>query len=673
MERANRERPAFGFRSAVAVGMGVVLAALFVPDTGRAEGERRWHKVKHASEIDSLALDPHDPDRLYASNYGGFYYSNDGGRRWRYHEYCTCGESPPRNLTPAPSNPDIIYATADHEGGSSEYACLLRTIDGGKKWKEVSDDFSYSSYYALAVDPEDSEKLIVASDWGLTISQDGGSTFSLVARDQPLNSIVFDPQDSRVVYAGGFGGVLKSEDGGFNWRRSSHGMPFDTASLTVRQLAIDPLSHLLLYAATSHGLFETSDGGENWGPIVDELPLTEFALVTVTPSAPQIVYAVTAKGTIYKSVRSGRSWDPLPFTGGSADDDTDAPIGTLLVDPRDPTHLYATVSGLGIYRSDDGGLNWELPGGFNDPYTSVWDVMPDPSGRGYLYVEIDGSLFLSRDGGHTWALRQRGLPAEFWGLMISPSQPGVMYVMARRYLYRSNDWGELWRPTNVAATKEIMNCAIDPRNQDHLLVAAGDGIHETMDGGREWRRIHNGWSGHQVSALEFDARGERIYAIESDDYEDAARIHVSLNGGRNWRRVWRLTEADTGWPVRMLVDPRDPNAVILVSEDGAIRIRVDEDRPHPFGPRSERTYQIAFDPEDSRVIYAATSSRKLYCTRDGGDVWQDISTEWGGMPSWIYRMVIDPRNRVLYANASRGLFARPLDPIERMVGRLCWR
>src|SRR5499426_1274410 len=122
--------------------------------------------------------------------------------------------------------------------------------------------------------------------------------------------------------------------------------------------------------AASGGIFKTTDGGVHWQPIFDDQPVSSIGSLAVAPSDPNIVWAGTGEawirshisvGTgIYRSTDAGKTWKlmGLEKTGR---------IGRVVIDPHDPNIVFACALGhaygpqpeRGVFRTADGGKNWE--------------------------------------------------------------------------------------------------------------------------------------------------------------------------------------------------------------------------------------------------------------------------------------------------------------------------
>jgi photosystem II stability/assembly factor-like uncharacterized protein len=189
---------------------------------------------------------------------------------------------------------------------------------------------------------------------------------------------VVDPHDPQRIYAGTWGhNVLRSTDGGRTWVSMHHGLE----TLSVHAFAVDPADARVLYAGTVEAVYRSTDGGEQWqAHALAERPLTTFALA-VSPANPSRVYAGTTEGVV-RSADGGQSW----LAAGR--ESLQATVTSLLLDQSDPETIYAGTEHHGLFRSTNGGEDWQ-PWGLKE--ASVYVLLADPSG--VLWVGTDEGVF----------------------------------------------------------------------------------------------------------------------------------------------------------------------------------------------------------------------------------------------------------------------------------------
>src|SRR5262249_11503291 len=142
---------------------------------------------------------------------------------WMYHG----------SLAVDPSDPNTIYAAAVGAG-------VYKTTDGGQHWSESTSGITHPSTMAVIVNPRESNTLYVGLNTGGGVfkSVNGGKSWSQILRGESVFALAVDPQDSNTVYATVGRGVFKSVDGGEHWVELTR----QFASRNSWGLTIDPVN-----------------------------------------------------------------------------------------------------------------------------------------------------------------------------------------------------------------------------------------------------------------------------------------------------------------------------------------------------------------------------------------------------------------------------------------------
>jgi photosystem II stability/assembly factor-like uncharacterized protein len=316
-------------------------------------------------EIYHLKGAPADPDRLYASQSGGWFgqliqRSNDGGATWEPvgNEFTYDGDpgthlwydGTPRpwefkrvwHLEPSLNDPDTVYAGVEDAG-------LFRSTDGGQQWQELPGLRGHES----------------ASAW-----QPGAGGLC-------LHTILLDPSDpARIFIAISAAGVFRSDDAGTTWRPMnrglrSEGIPDPDAEVghCVHRIAMHPSRPDVLFMQKHWDVMRSDDAGESWHEISGNLP-TDFGFpIEVHPHEPDTIYVVPiksdyehvppdAKLRVYRSRTGGNEWEPL--TNGLPQSDCYVNVlrDAMAVDSLDSCGVYFGTTGGQVYASADAGDSW---------------------------------------------------------------------------------------------------------------------------------------------------------------------------------------------------------------------------------------------------------------------------------------------------------------------------
>jgi photosystem II stability/assembly factor-like uncharacterized protein len=475
-----------------------------------------------------------------------------------------------RAVAGVPSQPNVFYI-AQNNGG------VFKSTDYGRTWIPIFDDQPTGSVGCLAVAASDPNVIYVGSGEGL----------------QRPDLSVGD-------------GIYKSTDAGKTWThlglRDGQQIP---------QIAVDPRNpDRLLVAVAGHpygpneerGVFRSTDGGKTFEKVLYKDENIGAADVQIDPAHPDVAYASLWEarqgpwenavwngtgGGIFKSTDGGKTWRQL--SKGLPEGIIQA---NLTISASSSKHLFAAVASpnaVNLYASDNGGDSW-----------SIATTDPRPAGR------IGGG----------------DLPVP----RIDPSNPDVIYV-ASTVCWKSVDGGKTWSAFRGApGGDDTQNIWINPTNSEIILLGYDQGAIITVNGGKSWSSWYN-----QSTAQLYHVNADNAFPYRlCSGQQESGSVCISSRGndGQITFREWHPVGAEEYGYVTP--DPLDPDIVY-----GGKLTRYDRRTgqaqnilPKPFRApdfRMLRTQPIVFSPVDPHTLYFATN--RLWKTRDGGQHWQQISTD----------------------------------------------
>ncbi|HUV64475.1 MAG TPA: hypothetical protein VMW24_11300 [Sedimentisphaerales bacterium] len=310
-------------------------------------------------------VDPRDPNRLFANNYGGGnFLSTDGGRTWIIASDGYTGAQV-RAIAADPVDPGTVYVAAR--------SGFFSSTNGGNSWTGLNKPPAFNlEWNAVAVDPSNPQHVLAGNNWDPVIlqSSNAGQTWMMtqerLAEGMGWRTIVFALSDPKTIYAGSSAyysagvfddrmpaaGVYVSRDGGVTWTAANDTL---SAQANVIDLAVDPGDPLTVYAATGNsGLLKTSDGGRTWRALNVVASVSAASLsVAINPSSSNVVYVGVEGMGLYRSDDAGTTWQ-LSMEGMPLE----TRVGDIVFDPQNPQVVYASDHFSGVYRSDDGGRTW---------------------------------------------------------------------------------------------------------------------------------------------------------------------------------------------------------------------------------------------------------------------------------------------------------------------------
>ena len=343
-------------------------------------GGANWNRVQnwHDSAL-SLDFSPDDPAQMYMGVFrNGFYRSRDSGISWQVANDGLAGLNP-NAIAVDPDDPDTVYANAS--------IGLLKSANGGNDWREL-DLFTggYPAPNQLATDPFRPNKVYFGQCGDGNVqgiiyscySDDGGETWEQVTIALPSTMATWSggmyviaphPAIPGRIFGGATvapqntdddqGLLFASDDYGEHWTLLGPA----TSIGEIRQIAIDAVNPSLVYAATrGSGLWRSTDGGETWvgTPFTST---TDVPYVTVHPSQGNKVYfgSSTIDGPInYISEDAGETW-----VRNDSNIEYRQPV--LFTPAQSPLMYAACEFGEKLCRSYDYGLTWEVVPGMAFP------------------------------------------------------------------------------------------------------------------------------------------------------------------------------------------------------------------------------------------------------------------------------------------------------------------
>jgi photosystem II stability/assembly factor-like uncharacterized protein len=196
------------------------VGAFYSKDGGR-EWEERMAGMKEVHIVVTLAIDPKNPKVLYAGTTGGAYRSRDGTATW---EKVNNGLIPEEELMASlalginllaidPVNPNIIYA-ATTKG-------LFKTMNQAERWERIGQSLPDQFISTMLIHPTNGNELYLGGRAGVFKSVDGGLTWGAINQGLAtlnIRSLAMSPQSPRTIYAGTNGsGLYRSADAGESW------------------------------------------------------------------------------------------------------------------------------------------------------------------------------------------------------------------------------------------------------------------------------------------------------------------------------------------------------------------------------------------------------------------------------------------------------------------------
>ena len=274
--------------------------------------------------------------------------------------------------------------------------------------------------------------------------------------------------------------------------------------------------------------------GLEWRPIGPVVQGGRIVDIAAVPGAPYSFYVAYASGGLWKTTNNGVTFEPL------FDDQPTIIMGDIAVDPQSPQTVWvgtgennssrSSYSGMGVFRSDDGGDSWQAKGLVNSD--RIGRILVDPRDSDRVLVAVIGKLYTpggergvyrTTDGGETWmhVFQPEGEMTGVVDLVRDPSNADVLYAAA---------WERSRRPWNF------------------VEGGSGSGIFKSTDGGDSWTRLEGGFpQGEHVGRIGLavaPSQPSTLYAA-LDNQEELPEELWDLGGSAvTPKRLRKMTKED---------------------------------------------------------------------------------------------------------------------------------
>lgn len=356
------------------------------------------------------------------------------------------------------------------------------------------------------------------------------------------------------------------------------------------------------------GFNEATFKGLEWRSIGPAFMSGRISDIAIHPERQSTWYVAVGSGGVWKTENRGTTWEPI------FDDQDSYSIGSITIDPNYPNTIWVgsgenvsgrhVAYGSGVYRSRDGGKNWDNLGLKNSDHIGM--IRIDPRDSDTVFVAAQGplwsgggdrGLYKTTNGGTSWTkvlgdgLGNTDIDDQYTGVsevFIDPRDPDVMYAVSWQRLrtvgvlmdggpgtgiHKSTDGGDTWRELTEGLPEEMMGktgLAMSQQDPDVLyatieLANREGGFWRSDDGGETWEKKNDYLSGgtgphYYQEIFASPHKFDRVYQMD-------VQMHVTEDGGETFTSLDHDTKHSDHHA--MAFDPNDPD-YLLVGVDGGI-------------------------------------------------------------------------------------------------------
>lgn len=389
-------------------------------------------------------------------------------------------------------------------------------------------------------------------------------------------------------------------------------------------------NYTVYVAGASGGIWKTNNEGITWQPVFEHGMSTAFGDLALDPQNQNIIWAGTGEANIfrssnagagiYRSKDAGLTWEHLGLVNTNT-------IARILIHPKNSSVVFVAAGGnewtddseRGVYKTTDGGKNWEKVL-YVDDKTGAYDLVMNPENPDIMYAttwqrirkkwndprtEADYTgtgIFKTTDGGKNWKKINTGLPEPKFrgriGIDLCKANPEILYAFLDNYEKLAED--------------NPMNESVDAYGRPSSGRIKGATVYRSDNGGENWKQVSQqnaymeglsgtyGWVFGQIRVDPINP--EKIYVM-------GLALNVSEDGGKSFRPLRGMHGDHHG----LWIDPKNPNYLVNVN-DGGVAISYDGENFRPFYDNLPlvQFFNINYDMANSFHVYGSVQDHGSY-------------------------------------------------------------
>jgi len=504
------------------------------------DGGKNWQKISSSNSeihnIESIAVDPKNPDVVYAGTWHLAWKTDDGGANWRHINKGMIEDSDVFSIIVDSSNPSVVFASA--------CSGIYKSQSAGDSFSKIQGiPFSARRTRVLKQDPTNSAIVYAGTTEGLWKTADAGKTWTRVSNpDVVVNDVMIDPRNSqRVMLATDRAGVLASDDGAHTFLTSNHGYTHRyVTSIIADKNDLNTMFVGVVNDRELGGVFVSRDAGQHW--MQNSKGLDGRDVFTLKQTANGELVAGTNRG-MFMLARNASEWSPINNvinrTGSSH-----AKKGSKTAKTEVRSILTARVNEIEITPT-------------------TW------------LAATSAGLFTSSNQGKSWS----GGPVMGKQDFVSVQSNGSLIALATRSnVLVSKDDGATWQDSSMSSyVSSIRDVIVTADGQ--IMFASREGAFRSPNAGSGWEHMQNGLPDKNISSISYDQNSKQLLATSTE----TGVVFESQDAGHTWTRG-----PDTGYPLRH-ISVVHGRFLAATPFDGVVIQPENDDRSASTGAATRRT------------------------------------------------------------------------------------
>jgi photosystem II stability/assembly factor-like uncharacterized protein len=340
------------------------------------------------------------------------------------------------------------------------------------------------------------------------------------------------------------GNLFKSKDGGESWQRIVKGLD-NKANLASLSISAQTANKVYL-SSLSDGVYRSDDGGDTWVKVNRGLTNSKIDLLSTSPHSPDLVLAAVEDGGLYKTENGGQQWESIL--------NSNSKISAIAYFPDSKDRIIVGDRQGTLYVSEDRGKVWKK-GATIQGSGKITTIALSPNfatDKTFWVGTEKKGIFQTRDRGVTFTAANQGVSGgAIQDIAISPNYAKDLTVFTATWdeaVFQSNDGGKTWKQYKEGITKDSQ-ADVPKFSEPHfyelgisqnfatdktIFLGSFNGLFKSTDGGRVWQELGTLSIGTIIGlAVSPNYQNDSTLAIATY----VGNIYISQDKGATWKNI----------------------------------------------------------------------------------------------------------------------------------------